>query len=447
MLKYCFIKTFLILLMMNINVHRVLTQPKIEFVEFNLENGLHVILHKDNTNPIVSVDIWYLVGSKDEDSNHTGFAHLFEHMMFQGSANVNKAGHFTYIQKAGGTLNGSTNQDRTNYFETVPSNQLELVLWLESDRMGTLNVTAENFDNQREVVKEEKRQRYDNVPYGSRFYNLFKDAYTGHPYRWIPIGSMEDLNNADVKYAQNFYRRFYAPNNAVLVIAGDIECEKTRELVEKYFGSLNTAQPKTNNYPEDQLFKGEVRDTIYDNVQLPAIYMGYKLPPITSPDIYPLNLLSMVLGDGKSSRIYRRLVYERMISKSANSFLWELELGTLFIITSVGMKESELNLLEDLINEEIEDVRNRPITEKELEKVKNSLETDYINRLQTLIGRADLLARYWSYFKNTELINTDLENYLNVTLKEVQDAAKKYLVQNNRVVLHYLPKEKNNTKK
>ena len=447
MLKYCFIKTFLILLTMNINVPSVLTQPKIEFVEFNLENDLHVILHKDNTNPIVSVDIWYLVGSKDEDSNHTGFAHLFEHMMFQGSANVGKADHFTYIQKAGGILNGSTNQDRTNYFETVPSNQLELVLWLESDRMSTLKVTTENFDNQREVVKEEKRQRYDNVPYGSRFYNLFKDAYPGHPYKWIPIGSMEDLNNADVKYAQNFYRRFYAPNNAVLVIAGDIDYEKTRELVEKYFSHLGKAPPKQNNYPGDRLFAGEKRDTILDNVQLPAIYMGYKLPPITSHDIYALNLLSMVLGDGKSSRLYKRLVYERMVSKSVNSFLWELELGTLFIITSVGMKEAELNLLENLINEEIEDVRNRPVTEKELEKVKNSLETDYINRLQTLLGRADLLARYWSYFKDTELINTDLEKYLNVTLQDIQAAANKYLVQNNRVVLHYLPKEKNNTKK
>jgi predicted Zn-dependent peptidase len=433
--------------MMNVNVSEVHTQARVDFIEFDLENGLHVILHKDNTNPIVTVDIWYLVGSKDEDSNHTGFAHLFEHMMFQGSANVGKAEHFTYIQKAGGTLNGSTNQDRTNYFETVPSSQLELVLWLESDRMGTLNVTTENFDNQREVVKEEKRQRYDNVPYGSRFYNLFKDAFPGHPYRWIPIGSMDDLNSADVKYAQNFYNKFYAPNNAVLVIAGDMEYEKTRILVEKYFGPLNPAPPKPNSFPEDRLFTGEVRDTIFDNVQLPAVYFGYKLPPISSPDIYPLDLLSMILAQGKSSRLYRKMVYEEKISKSVNCFLWELELGTLFIINSVGLKEADIHSLENSIDEEIENVKKQSVTAFELEKVKNSVETDRVNRLQTLIGRAELLAHYWSYFRNTELVNTDLDNYLNVTLKEIQTAANKYLTQNNRVVLYFLPMDKKNNKK
>src|SRR5512143_2901117 len=224
---------------------------KIEFEEYDLPNGLHVILHQDNSNPLVSVDIWYHVGSKNEDTNHTGFAHLFEHMMFQGSAHVGKAGHFSYIQKAGGTLNGTTNQDRTNYFETVPSNALELVLWLESDRMSTLNVTQENFDNQREVVKEEKRQRYDNVPYGSRFYYLFKNIYKGTEYGWIPIGSMQDLNDASLAYAQDFYRKYYAPDNAVLVIAGDIDYNETKELVEKYFGDLKASETNARQFPEN----------------------------------------------------------------------------------------------------------------------------------------------------------------------------------------------------
>jgi len=208
-----------IILLMFVKNSALIAQIKVDFDEFDLENGLHVILHKDNSNPIVSVDIWYHVGSKDEDTNRTGFAHLFEHMMFQGSENVGKAEHFSYVQKAGGTVNGSTNQDRTNYFESLPSNQLELALWLESDRMSTLNVTQENFDNQREVVKEEKRQRYDNVPYGSRFYNLFSLAFKNQPYGWIPIGSMQHLNDADLSYAQNFYKRFYNPNNAVLVVS------------------------------------------------------------------------------------------------------------------------------------------------------------------------------------------------------------------------------------
>jgi predicted Zn-dependent peptidase len=421
---------------------QVQSQQNIDFIEYDLKNELHVILYKDNSKPIVSVDIWYHVGSKDEDPDRTGFAHLFEHMMFQGSQNVGKTEHFKYIHEAGGTLNGSTNQDRTNYYETVPSNQLELVLWLESDRMGTLEVTQENFDNQREVVKEEKRQRYDNVPYGSRFYNLFKNAYSGHPYSWIPIGSVADLNIADLAYAQGFYKKYYAPDNAVLVIAGDIDYNETKKLIDKYFKGIKPSTFKKNNYPQDKLFRGEIKDTVFDNVQLPAVYTAYKIPPVTSTDIYPLTLLSMILADGKSSRLYKSLVYQNKKAKSVNSFIWGLELGGLFIISAMGMKDSSPDEIENLINEEIENIQIGNLSQIELEKVKNSVETDFINRLQTLLFTADMLAFYWSYFRNTNLINTDLENYVKVTVDDIRNAAKKYLAPNNRVTMYYLPKNK-----
>jgi predicted Zn-dependent peptidase len=415
---------------------------KIEFEEYDLSNGLHVILHKDNTNPIVSVNIWYHVGAKDEDPGRTGFAHLFEHMMFQGSANVGKTEHFDYIQKAGGTLNGTTNFDRTNYFETLPSNQLELALWLESDRMSTLKVTQENFDNQREVVKEEKRQRYDNVPYGSRFVELMKRAYKDEAYEWMPIGSMEDLNSADLSYAQEFYSKYYSTDNAVLVVSGDIEYDNAKNLVEKYFGDLKPANTVKNKYKEILLNRGEVKDSVYDNIQLPALYMGYKIPSTTSSEIYALQLLSMILGDGRSSRLYNNIVYKEKMAKSVGCFAYDNELAGLFIISSTGFKNTNLDSLEKRITEIIGQVKASEVTDTELEKVKNSAESSYISRLQTTMGKADLLANYWTFNKNTNLINTDINNYLKVTKDDILKAAKKYLNTNNRVVLFYLPKPK-----
>ncbi|NOS83828.1 MAG: insulinase family protein [Ignavibacteria bacterium] len=416
---------------------------KIDFEEFDLSNGLHVILHKDNTNPIVSVDIWYHVGAKDEDPGRTGFAHLFEHMMFQGSGNVKKTEHFNYIQNAGGTLNGTTNQDRTNYFETAPSNQLELLLWLESDRMSTLQVTQENFDNQREVVKEEKRQRYDNVPYGSRWGEMMKRLFKGQTYEWIPIGSMDDLNSADLNYAQEFYRKYYSPDNAVLVISGDIEYGNARMLAEKYFGGLKPASTVKRKYPEIIFNQGEVKDVIYDNVQLPAVYIGYKIPGTTNKDIQELEMLAMILGDGRSSRLYRDIVYNKKSAKSAGSFIWDNEIGGMFIVTATAFKNTNADSLIADITDIINGLSASAITDKELEKVKNSIENDYISNMQTIMGKADALAAYWTYHKNTGLINTMVDEYLAITKEDILKTAKKYLTPDNRVVLTYLPKKGN----
>jgi len=436
MLKFLTIITTIML----ISTAELISQStEIEFREFDLENGLHVILHKDNTNPIVSVDIWYHVGAKDEDPGRTGFAHLFEHMMFQGSANVGKTEHFNYIQNAGGTVNGTTNQDRTNYFETAPSNQLELLLWLESDRMSTLQVTQENFDNQREVVKEEKRQRYDNVPYGSRWGEMMKRLFKGQTYEWIPIGSMEDLNSADLNYAQEFYRKYYSPDNAVVVVSGDIDYDIAEVLVKKYFSALKPANTIKKKYPEVIFNQGEVRDVIYDNVQLPAVYIGYKIPGTTDKDIQALEMLSMILGDGRSSRIYKDIVYDKKTAKSAGSFIWDNEVGGMFVVYATGFKNTNTDSLINDITQIVNSVCSEQVNDIELEKVKNSIENDYINRMQTILGKADMLANYWTFHKNTGLINTSINDYLAVTKEDIINAAIKYLNTNNRVVLTYLP--------
>jgi zinc protease len=431
--------TFILYIMLISTSELISQSTAIEFKEFDLDNGLHVILHKDNTNPIVSVDIWYHVGAKDEDSGRTGFAHLFEHMMFQGSSNVGKTDHFNYIQNAGGTVNGTTNQDRTNYFETAPSNQLELLLWLESDRMSTLQVTQENFDNQREVVKEEKRQRYDNVPYGSRWGEMMKRLFKGQTYEWIPIGSMDDLNSADLNYAQEFYRKYYSPDNAVIVVSGDIDYDEAARLVTKYFSDLKPANTVKKKYPEVIFNQGEVRDVIYDNVQLPAVYIGYKIPGTTDKDIQALEMLSMILGDGRSSRIYNDIVYNKKTAKSAGSFIWDNEVGGMFIVVATGFKNTNTDSLINDITEIVNSVGTEPVNDTELEKVKNSVENDYINRMQTILGKADMLAHYWTFHKNTDLINTSINDYLGVTKEDILNAAKKYLNSNNRVVLTYLP--------
>jgi predicted Zn-dependent peptidase len=413
----------------------------IDFEEFDLKNGLHVIMHKDDTNPIIALDIWYHVGAKDEDPGRTGFAHLFEHMMFQGSKNIGKTQHFDYIQKAGGTLNGTTNQDRTNYFETVPSNQLELLLWLESDRMSTLQVTQENFDNQREVVKEEKRQRYDNVPYGSRWGEIMKRLFKGQTYEWIPIGSMEDLNSADLGYAQEFYSKYYSPDNAVLVIAGDIDYGLTRNLVEKYFGELKPANTKKNNYREIVFNQGEIKDVIYDNVQLPALYMGYKIPGATSKEARTLEILSLILGDGRSSRLYKNIVYDKKSSKSAGSFIWDNEKAGMLVIYATGFKNTSLDSLEANITALIEKLRIEGVLDFELEKSKNTIENDFTNNMQSVLGKADALASYWTFYRNTGKVNTIVDEYLSVTKEDILNAAKKYLSKDNRVVLFYKPNQ------
>ncbi len=414
---------------------------KINFEEYELANGLYVILHEDHSTPIVAVDIWYHVGSKNEESHRTGFAHLFEHMMFQGSAHVGKAEHFVYIQKAGGKLNASTTQDRTNYYNLVPSHQLELVLWLESDRMMSLNVNQENFDNQREVVKEERRWRYENRPYGTHWEEIFARAFKVHPYHHLPIGSMDDLNAASLQDVQAFFNKYYVPNNAVLAIAGDIDRARTNRLVKKYFGDIPAGgapveQPMVVEESETQ----QLRDVIYDSVPLPAVYMAFHIPQEGAPEYFPLSLLSEILNAGKSSRLYQRLVYERRVAQSANALLYALEHPGLLCISSFVAQGHMPEEVENSILEELEKMKTEIVSEQELTKVKNQMEASIVNDCQYVLGKADELARCRTFFKNTDEINCELERYASVTREDILSVARKHLTPENSTVLYYLPK-------
>ncbi len=280
----------------------------IDFLERDLPNGLHLILNPGGVVPVVAVDIWYHVGSKNEEPSRTGFAHLFEHMMFQGSGNVRKAEHMRYIEHAGGTFNGSTTWDRTNYYETLPSNQLELALWLESDRMMNLDISRRNLNNQREVVKEERRFRVENKPYGTAWEKMFNMAYREHPYRWPVIGSMNHLNAATVGEVRSFFKKYYTPNNAVLSISGDFDPPRAQRLVDRYFRDIPAGPDIVMDRVSESPLAGEVRDVLFENVSLSAVYMAFRVPSMLSADSSALNLAGALLSQGKSSRLYRKLV-------------------------------------------------------------------------------------------------------------------------------------------
>ncbi|ACF15069.1 peptidase M16 domain protein [Chloroherpeton thalassium ATCC 35110] len=413
----------------------------IEFSEFDLPNGLHCIVYENHRSPIVTVDVWYHVGSKNESPERTGFAHLFEHMMFQGSANVGKTEHFSYVQNAGGSLNGSTTQDRTNYYETLPSNRLELGLWLESDRMMSLQVTAENFENQREVVKEERRMHYDNRPYGTVYEEMCARLFIDHPYKWIPIGSMKHLEDATLSDAQDFYNTFYAPNNATLILSGDVTLEKARTLAEKYFGEIAPSQhdiprPKA----ESTLLNREITETFHDNVQLPALFMAYRICDIKHPDSDVLGAISDILSDGESSRLYRKLVYEEQLVRSIDTHSMPLEQPGLFFISAIGMPDTDLNAVKARIDEEMAKIIAGEVGEAELEKAKNGAEMGIIKSFSTIMGTGENLAHFHTYYGSASEINNELERVSNITPDDVQRAAKKYFETDGRVVLYWLPK-------
>ncbi len=415
------------------------TMKPIEFVEFDLSNGLHCIVHENHDTPIVALNLWYHVGSKNEHPERTGFAHLFEHLMFQGSRHVGKTEHFSYIQKAGGNLNGTTNEDRTNYFETLPASELNLGLWLESDRMMSLDVSAENFENQRQVVKEERRLRYDNAPYGTVYEHLHKHAYFKHPYRWTTIGSMEHLDNATLDDVQNFYKTFYAPNNATLVIAGDVNPDKAREAVEKYFGEIPRGASFERPIDDDLPLADEIRQTVYDNVQLGGVFMAYRICNVKSPDADTLGLISRVLSDGRSSRIYKTLVHEKRLAQSVNIFSAPAEHQGLFFVNLIAAQGVSLDALEKAFDEELHKLITSGVSEEELQKVKNANEVALLRGLSTVMSMADNLAYFHTFFGNAGEINQELQKAERVTTNEIQRVAERYFT-SGRVVLHWLPK-------
>lgn len=417
----------------------------IEFTEFDLDNGLHIILHRDESTPIVAVSVMYHVGSKNEDPDRTGFAHFFEHLLFEGSENIGRGEYFKTIQAAGGTLNANTSYDRTFYYQVLPSNQLELGLYMESERMLHAKIDSIGIETQRQVVKEERRQRIDNTPYGSIVEETMKRAYTKHPYRWPVIGSMDHLNAAKDEEFIEFYETFYVPENAVLSIAGNIDIEETRTLVKKYFSEI----PKgTKAIPRPDIVEPrqqeEIRDIVYDNIQLPAIIQAYHIPAQGTEDFYAVSMLARLLAGGQSSRLYDALVDQQQKAVYAGAFPFPLEdpgVTIAYAVANAGVRPEDV---EAAMEEEYELVRQELIPEREYQKLLNQVESDFVSSNATVAGVAESLANYHMYYGDANLINTEIDRYLSVTRGDIQEAAKKYLRKDNRVVLYYLPKSAKN---
>jgi predicted Zn-dependent peptidase len=414
---------------------------KIEFVEYDLPNGLHVILHQDNTTQIVAVTTTYHVGSKNEDPQRTGFAHFFEHLMFEGSENIKRGEIDNLIQNAGGQLNASTSFDETKYYFLLPSNQLELGIWIESERMLHAKVDTVGVETQRKVVKEERRQSIDNRPYGSMFEQVFSHSFTVHPYHWTPIGSFQYIDQATIDEFRDFYHTYYVPNNAVLSIAGDIDIAKTKELINTYYAAIpkgaktivrpNIVEPKKT---------AEVRDSVFDNIRLPAVIQAYHIPSQTDNDYYAISMLTNLLSEGQSSRLYKELVDNKKVALYSGSFPMTLEDPGLFVTFSIAAVGKSAPENEEAMDKEIERVKNELISDDEFTKLRNQAETDLVKEKSHQQGIAESLAQYYIFFKNTNLINTEIEKYLAVTKEDIKRVANKYFSKENRTVLYYLPK-------
>ncbi len=424
-------------------VFQNLTAQKIQFTEFDLPNGLKVLLHEDHSTPIVAVSVMYHVGSKNENPERTGFAHFFEHLLFEGSENVKRGEFDDYVSNAGGMNNANTSFDRTYYYEVLPSNQLALGLWLESERMLHAKVDQVGVETQRQVVKEERRLRVDNRPYGSFFEQSFKHAFKNHPYRWPVIGSMAHLDAAKEEDYKKFYKDFYRPDNAILSIAGDLDIEQTKKLIEVYFkdiprGSGEIYRPKIVEPP----LGGEVRDTIFDNVQLPAVIMTYRIPQQGTKDFYAIEMLVTLLTQGESSRFEKILVNEQQKALQASAFPINSEdpgVTMMFCIANMGVSPDDLEKSMDAV---VADVRENLVSETEFQKVQNQVENNFVSANTSVAGVAESLANYEMYFGDANLINTELEQYRKVTREDIRRVAKQYFQKNNRVVLYYMPKPK-----
>ncbi len=415
--------------------------PHIEFSEFTLDNGLHVVLHQDHTTPNVVVNIMYHVGSKNENPERTGFAHFFEHLMFEGSEHISRGEFDEIVERAGGTLNAFTSFDLTNYYVYLPSNQLELGLWLESERMLHPVIDSIGIATQKDVVTEEMKQTRDNQPYGRLLIETVSRAYTQHPYRWDILGRDEHIRGASYEEIRAFHDMFYVPDNAVLVITGDIDKEETRGLVKKYFGDIPRGSGEIFRPSQIESIRTvEVRDTVFDNIQLPMVIQAYHIPAQGTPDFYAVEMLGAALTRGQSSRLHRRLVNEEQLALQIQAIPLGLEDPGLNIIIGLPNMGIDPQVLENAINEELEKIRTEAVSELEMQKLRNQFESSLVNRNTTIASRATNLANFHLLYGNAGRINTELDRYMAVTSDDILAAAQKYLREDNRVVLYYLPK-------
>jgi predicted Zn-dependent peptidase len=416
----------------------------IPLTRHRLDNGLRIVLAPDRTVPVAAVNLWYGVGSRNEAAGKTGFAHLFEHMMFQGSSHVPKNRHFELIERAGGTLNATTWFDRTNYFETVPSHELDLALWLEADRMGWMlpAMDQEKLDNQRDVVKNEKRQRYDNQPYGDWDERLQALAYPeSHPYHHTVIGSMEDLDAASLDDVAAFFKTYYAPNNAVLTVAGDFEPGAALESIGRYFGDIEPGGPVPPLPGEPELperIGRTARDHVVADVPLPRVIVAFRIPPYSSPEFATAEVARALLGMGRASLLYRRLVRERRAAKSVVSYAFPLLTGgSMLLVWATGYQGRDVEALESALMEEIEG-----LVEAEPGEVDRAIalsETDLVGTLERVAERADLLSMFELYFDDPERINREMERLRSVTIEQVRAFARERLGSDNRAIVSYEP--------
>lgn len=415
---------------------------EIEFEEETLDNGLHVIYNIDRTAPVVSTVVHYKVGSKDENPNKTGFAHFFEHLMFEATDEIPKESIDKYVNQAGGSLNAHTSFDETVYKFTVPSNQIKLPLWIEASRMRHLQIADDGVETQRGVVKEERNVRVDNQPYGDLLQRMAENLFPGSGYGWPTIGYHEHLNKATIPDFQNFYDNFYQPNNACLVISGDFKISDAKKYVKEYFGQIPKGKNPVRNEFKLTKIESEVDKEIEDEkAQLPGLFIGYRGAKLGTKDYYALSLLSSIMGAGESSRFYRELVDKEQLAVQTQMIPLSLQYSGGIIFVGIPSPQTDVSDLEDGIFEEIEKVIENGVTEDELEKAKNIQEASSIPANKNTLSKAMSLARYWAYYDDPGMINSEIDNYLDVTLDDIKRVAKKYLGTDKRVILTYMPAE------
>ncbi|MFM8280735.1 MAG: M16 family metallopeptidase [Bacteroidota bacterium] len=416
----------------------------INFEEFTMKNGLHVILHKDVSAPNVAVLVQYRVGARDEDPKRTGFAHFFEHLMFEATDYYKRASLDKLIQGAGGELNAYTSFDETVYHFEVPSNEVRLPLWIEAARMRTLHVDSIGVETQRGVVKEERKNRYDNTPYGDWFERTSSKLFNNGMYSWTPIGTAQHIDNASIDEFKQFYNNYYQPNNATLVVSGDIDVKQVKGFINDYFGKLpKGAQPKRSDVALKPMNPGIVRETIEDaKAQLPAVFMGYRGPKIGEKDAYAMSMLMDIMRSGESSRLYQRLVDKDQSAVQASGGAQNLQASGMMFMLGIIAPGKTVDEAVKAIDEEIEKVKMNGVTDEEFTKAKNIAEVRFIEGKKNVLEKARSLARYHTYFGKASMINTEIKDFMSIKKEDLQRVAKQYFTQDSRVVIQYMPKQK-----
>ena len=416
---------------------------EVKFEEYDLSNGMHVILHQDNTAPVVTTSVMYHVGAKDEDPERTGMAHFFEHLLFEGTENIERGEWFKIVTSNGGSNNANTTDDRTYYYEVFPSNSLELGLWMESERLMHPIINQIGVDTQNEVVKEEKRLRVDNQPYGKFIENVKLNMFKKHPYKGTTIGKMEHLDAASLEEFQAFNKKFYVPNNAVLVVAGDIDIPSTKQMIEDYFGPIPRGEDVVRNFPKEDDITETIKAKAYDsNIQIPAIVAAYRTPAMTERDAYVLDMLSSYLSSGKTSKLYKKIVDDKKMALQVGAFNQSQEDYGTYILYALPLGDNSLDSLLAEIDEELVKVQSNLISERDYQKLQNKFENNFVNSNSSVSGIANSLARYYMLYDDVNLINNEINIYRSITREEIQAVAKKYLNPNQRLVMEYLPEVK-----